>query len=259
VTERPFSQGPTLVVAHRGFSAAEAENTLLAFEAALTAGAGGVELDVRVTADGIPVVMHDPGVERTTDGSGLVREKALVDLKRLRIVTSDGGSTDVPTLAEVLRLLSGRALIDVEIKNIPGEPDFDADAEPAVEATIAALEETGFVGSVLVSSFNPASVARCRACAPDLATGLLTVDDVDAPVALAFARSERHPWVLPSVSAVSRAGDAFLRDAREAGIRVGTWVVDDPEQAALLARWGVDAIATNDPATIVPAVAAASR
>lgn len=241
-------------MAHRGFSAAEAENTLPAFEAAVAAGAGGIELDVRVTADGVPVVMHDPGVDRTTDGRGLVREMKLVDLKRLRIATADGGRTEVPTLVEVLQLLSGRALVDAEIKNIPGEPDFDADAEPAVEATIAALDESGFAGSILVSSFNPASISRCRALAPDVATGLLTIDQVDAPAALAFVRAEGHPWVLPSVSSVSRAGAAFVRKAADEGIRVGTWVVDDPAVAGRLAAWGVDAIATNDPATIVHAV-----
>ena len=245
-------------MAHRGFSATEAENTMPAFEAAIAAGAGGVELDVRVTADGVPVVMHDPGVERTTDGRGLVREMRLVDLKRLRIATADGGRTEVPTLVEVLQLLSGRALVDVEIKNIPGEPDFDADAEPAVEATLAALDESGFVGSVLVSSFNPASISRCRALAPDVATGLLTIDQVDAPAALAFVRAEGHPWVLPSASSVSRAGAAFVRAAHDAGVRLGTWVVDDPAIASRMVEWGVDAIATNDPATIVRAVGAAA-
>ena len=254
MTERRFSQGPVLVVAHRGFSAAEAENTVPAFEAAVAAGAGAVELDVRVTADGVPVVMHDPGVERTTDGRGLVREMRLIDLKHLRIATADGGRTEVPTLVEVLELLSGRAMVDVEIKNIPGEPDFDADAEPAVEATIAALDESGFAGSLLVSSFNPASVARCRALAPHVATGLLTIDQVDASAALEFVRTEGHPWVLPSVTSVSRAGASFVRAAADAGIRVGTWVIDDPEVARRLATWGVDAIATNDPATIVAAV-----
>jgi glycerophosphoryl diester phosphodiesterase len=246
-----------LIVAHRGFSAAEAENTLPAFEAAVGAGADGIEFDVRVTSDGVPVVMHDPSVDRTTDGRGLVREMTLGDVKRLRIVTSAGGRTEVPTLVEVLQGMSGRAMIDVEIKNIPGEPDFDLDAEAAVEATLAALQETGFVGSVLVSSFNPASIARCRAVAPNVATGLLTVDQVDAPAALAFALGEGHPWVLPSVSAVSSAGEAFVQQARDSGVLVGTWVVDDPTMAVRLARWGVEAIATNDPATIVPAVRAA--
>lgn len=258
MTERSVSQAPTFVIAHRGFSAVEAENTLPAFEAAIAAGAGGVEFDVRVTADGVPVVLHDPGVDRTTNGHGLVREITLAELKRLRIDTADGSRTEVPTLVEVLQLLSARAMVDVEIKNIPGEPDYDAGAELAVEATIGALQETGFVGSVLVSSFNPASIARCRALAPDLATGLLTIDQVDAAAALTFARGEGHPWVLPSAASVSSAGEAFVRQARDAGVRVGTWVVDDPAVAARLVRWGVDAIATNDPAAIVPAVRAAT-
>jgi glycerophosphoryl diester phosphodiesterase len=246
------------VVAHRGFSALEAENTVPAFEAALAAGADGIELDVRVTADGVPVVLHDPTVDRTTDGRGIVRDLRLAELKALRIPTRDGGTTEVPTLEEVLHLLSGRTLLDVEIKNLPGEPDFEPEIERAVEATIGALAATAFEGPVLVSSFNPASLARCRALAPHLPTGLLTIEDVEAPAALAFAASEGHAWVLPTAASVTRAGEPFVRSAHAAGLRVGTWIVDEPEPAGELARWGVDAIATNDPSIVVPAVRAVS-
>jgi glycerophosphoryl diester phosphodiesterase len=246
------------VVAHRGFSAVEAENTLPAFDAAIAAGADGIELDVRVTSDGVAVVMHDADVDRTTDGHGPVCEMTLGDLKRLRITTAAGDPTEIPTLLEVLRLLSGRAMVDLEIKNIPGEPDYDALDERAAEATVAALEECAFVGDVLLSSFNPASLARSRTVAPDLPTGLLTIDQVDAPDALAFAIASGHHWALPSARAVSRAGEAFVSNAHDVGVRIGTWVVDDPATAARLARWGADAIATNDPAAILPAVRAAN-
>jgi glycerophosphoryl diester phosphodiesterase len=246
-----------LVVAHRGASAHEAENTLPAFELAIAAGADVVELDVRMTADDVAVVMHDADVSRTTDGAGLVRDLALTDVKGLRIRTADGGQTDVPTLDEALDCLSGRAAVDVEIKNIPGEPDFDPSGEVAVEATLRALASVAFEGFALVSSFNPLSIARSRELAPDVPTGLLTTDDVEASVALSFAHAQGHPWVLPFTEAVLAAGPSVAEEAHRLGMRLGTWITDDPPVAVELMRRGVDAVATNDPAAIVVARAEA--
>ena len=81
------------MVAHRGASAREAENTIPAFESAVAAGADVVEFDVRMTADDVAVIMHDPDVSRTTNGTGLVRDLSLADIKTLRIGTVDGGQT----------------------------------------------------------------------------------------------------------------------------------------------------------------------
>lgn len=255
MSERRFSQegDRRLVVAHRGASLREAENTIPAFESAIAGGADVVELDVRMTADGMAVVMHDPDVSRTTDGAGLVRELRLSEIKRLRIGTADGGDTEVPTLDEALICLSGRAAVDVEIKNIPGEPDFDGISEPAVEATLRSLETIGFDGFALISSFNPLSIARARELAPDVATGLLTTEDVEARVALGFAHGAGHGWVLPSIVAVTAAGPSLPQAAHELGMRVGTWIVDDPVVAVELMRAGVDAVATNDAAAVVAA------
>jgi glycerophosphoryl diester phosphodiesterase len=255
VSERRFSQdAERLIVAHRGASAEEAENTIPAFDRAVAAGADVVEFDVRLSSDGVPVVMHDPDLARTTDRTGLVRSLRLDELRRVRIRTSDGGTTGLPTLEETLSALSGRAGIDVEIKNIPWEPDFDAQREEAVEATFRALDAVGFTGPVLVSSFNPLSIARARVLGGgDVATGLLTTADVDARTAFGFARSEGHAWVLPFVGAVLSAGPSLCDDVHAAGMRVGTWITDDAATAVRLLHARVDAVATNDPATIVAA------
>lgn len=251
MSERAFSQeARNLVVAHRGASVEEPENTLAAFDRAVASGADAVEFDVRLTADGAAVVLHDADVGRTTDGTGPVGALTLAEVQRLRIATAH----EVPTLDDALRLLSGRVAVDIEIKNLPGEHGFIADGDPVVEATLAALERTGFVGSVLISSFNPASIAHARALAPELPTGLLTVPGTDARAALAFAAAAGHPWVLPFVGVVQAAGDGFFDEARTAGVRVGAWIVDDPATALALFDAGVDAVATNDPAAIVAAV-----
>jgi len=231
-----------MVVAHRGASVEQPENTIEAFEAAIDAGADAVEFDVRVTADGHAVVMHDPDVSRTTGGTGLVSEMTLDEIRQL----------GVPTLEEVLACLSGRATADIEIKNSPDEPGYTADAEPAVEATLAALDELAFSGPVIVSSFNPRSIAHSRALRPDVPTGLLSWVDVDAEDALARATGQGHPWVLPFVTKVLDAGEGFADRVHQGGTLLGVWIADDPETARRLFELGADAVATNDPRAIVP-------
>jgi glycerophosphoryl diester phosphodiesterase len=252
MSERPFSQDHPLIVAHRGASATYPENTLEAFEAAIGAGADAIEFDVRLTADGAPVVMHDATVDRTTDGRGPVRAMSLAEIGALRVQASDG-STHVPTLHETLELVSGRIGIDVEIKNIPGEPDFDGQGQPVVEAVLEALTAVGFTGPAMVTSFNPWSVAWGREREPQLITGLLTDPGVEAPVALAFAREQGHPWVLPFSGMVTAAGPSWPADVHALGMSLGTWVVDDTAAALALMRSGVDAVATNDPGPLVVA------
>lgn len=230
-----------LVVAHRGASIEEPENTIEAFEAAIEAGADAVEFDVRMTADGHAVVMHDPHVSRTTDGTGLVCEMSLEEIRKL----------GVPTAEEALRCLSGRAAADIEIKNLPEEPDFTPDREPAVESTLAALDAVAFSGQVIVSSFNPTSIAHSRSLRPDVPTGLLTEYGVGADDALDRAASEGHPWVLPFVSKVLDAAEDFAERVHEAGLLLGVWITDDPDTARRLFELGVDAVATNDPSEVV--------
>ena len=106
-----------LIYAHRGLSGRYPENTLLAFREALAAGVDGIELDVHVTADGIPVVIHDRDVSRTTNGSGNVDAMTLASLQTL-----DAGSGEhVPTLAEVLWLVGESVHFDIEIKGLAAE------------------------------------------------------------------------------------------------------------------------------------------
>ena len=134
-----------VVVAHRGASSTRPENTIPSFEEAIRLGAGIVEFDVRLSRDGVPVVIHDAAVDRTTDGTGLVHELTADELSSLNAGTA-AEPTPLPTLAEVLRCVSGRAAIAVEIKNIPGEPAFEPTREPIVEAVHAELERQGFDG-----------------------------------------------------------------------------------------------------------------
>ncbi len=232
-----------LVVAHRGASATYPENTLEAFDAAVVAGARAVEFDVRLSSDGVPVVMHDPDVGRVSDGAGFVHELTFEELRGL--VLNGGGG--IPAFREVLDLLNGRVGLDIEVKNIPGEPAFDSPREAVLEACLRELSESGFAGPVLVSSFNWLTIERCRDLAPDIPTGFLTIGMVDPHAAFVYARDAGHRWVLPNAEPLLEAGDPFVREVHDAGMLVGTWVVDDAEPFARLLAMGVDAVATNDP------------
>jgi glycerophosphoryl diester phosphodiesterase len=247
VDPRILPEHRSLVVAHRGASVAHPENTLAAFEAAIATGAEVLELDVRLSADGVPVVLHDPHVSRSTDGQGLVHEMTLAELKRLDAAPGRSGRAEIPTLHEVLDLASGRIGVDIEIKNIPGEPGFDSPREATVTATIEALQESAFAGDVLISSFNWFSIERSRELAPEVTTGFLTIAAVEAEAALVYAQGAGHEWILPQKEAAVRAGRPFLDEAHAAGVRVGTWVVDDEDSLRTLFEWGIDAVATNDP------------
>jgi glycerophosphoryl diester phosphodiesterase len=247
-----------VIVAHRGAPSSHPENTLPSFEAAIGLGARIVELDVRVSADGVAVVMHDPMVDRTTDGSGPVHELTAAEIARLNAGTEEAPAA-VPTLAEVLDLVSGRAAVALEIKNIPGEPGYDPVRQAAVEGALAELERTAFDGPVLVISFNPASIAACKAAAPDVPTGFLTTEHVDPREALAHSVLAGHEMVLPGTRALEPVGEAFVAEAHEAGLRVGTWTADEPDEVARLLDWGVDAVASNDPAMALEVLGARHR
>jgi glycerophosphoryl diester phosphodiesterase len=220
----------TLVIAHRGASRAERENTLPAFRAAVALGAEGVELDVRRSADGVLVVHHDPML-----GDG-------------RPVCATGAAElpeHVPTLAAVLDACAG-AFVNIEIKNDPDEPDFDTTEWLArtVCATLAgrARGAAGEHARWLISSFRIETVNTCRALLPAVRTAWLVMD-LDAAV-IAESAAAGHAAVHPHVETLDRDG---VRAAHAAGLAVNTWTCDDPDQMATMIAWGVDGLCTNVP------------
>jgi glycerophosphoryl diester phosphodiesterase len=224
-----------LVLGHRGASAAFPENTLVAFAGALDQGADGVELDVRRTRDGALAVRHDAGLP---DG-------------RL-ICETDGAAlpSEVPSLAEALDVLAAAAVVNVEIKNWPEDPDFDP-TEALADAVVALLQARGDQDDprLLVSSFHVPTLERVRALAPGLSTGWLAIDAGPELVERAAAGGHRalhphHAFVTPELVAAARAS----------GIALNTWTVDDPERIRWLAGLGVDAVITNDPAGALAAL-----
>lgn len=213
-----------LVIGHRGAPTAFQENSLEGFLAADRAGANGVELDVRRTADGALAVHHDavlPG--------GLPISNIGVD--QLPI--------SVPTLPDVFAALRPDLLVDVEIKT---EPPWEAD-EAAASLVVDLVRRTGRHAATLVTSFNLATVDVVRAAG--LRTGWLTLQGYDQSWALATAVEHGHSVLLPPFESVD---EALVGAAHAQGVDVWTWTVDDPADFERMRAAGVDAVITNDPA-----------
>jgi glycerophosphoryl diester phosphodiesterase len=241
-----------VVVAHRGASSTFPENTLSAFDGAVHTGADMIELDVRCTLDNALVVHHDSHVPLARGGAANVHELTLGDLRRNDAEAGHDDRTRIPTFDEVLSLLTRRIALDIEIKNIPGDPGYDGGREQAAEQVVRLLDDLRFDGPVLITSFNPASIAHVRKLAPHIATGFLTPKDAELASSMRAAVERGHRFVLPQADAVEAGGEAFTRECHDAGVLVGTWTVDDPGRIARLYGMGVDAVATNDPAAAVP-------
>jgi glycerophosphoryl diester phosphodiesterase len=229
---------PLQIIAHRGASHAERENTVAAFHRAAAMGADAVELDVRRTADGQLVVHHDAELE---------------DGRRIAAVRSADLPAHVPSLDAALDACTGM-WVNVEIKNYPGDPDFDP-ASAIADATIDALRARPAGERFLISCFHLDTIDRCRQLTPEIPTAFLCATVPDGIVDLLVARGHRafHPWD-PTVTA------ALIEECHAAGVEVNAWTCDDPDRMAQLMQWGIDGICTNDPdvALTIRTTAAAS-
>lgn len=236
----PLKSRP-VVIAHRGFSGMAPENTLVAFGQALELGCDAIECDVHCTADGHVVIMHDATVDRTTDGSGPIAGMTLAELKRL-----DAGSwkdaayagEPVPTLAEALQLIGGRAGLIIEIK------------QPGIEqAVVDVVRAEGALRRVFVFSFHHESVKRVRAIEPLIPCGWLTGGTQDPSDEAAAALVDQVLTANASMLASHFNGvtDAVRRRVALAGLTLCVWTLDEEEDLRTWVAAGADAIGTNWP------------
>lgn len=225
-----------VVIAHRGDSLATPENTMPAFLSSISRGANYLELDVRLSKDGVPVVIHDRTVDRTTDGTGAVSQLTAAQLRALDAGSwfSDSyASTRIPTLAEVLDLVSGtRVSAVIEYKG-----DWNV---AAIRTTVDMIDEAGLSATVVVQSFSEQTVARIARIAPELKLALLS-EGLDAST-VATARSLGADAVNPCDA--TAPGVAL---AHEAGLGVFVWTRDAVAEWEALTAMGVDGIITNRP------------
>jgi glycerophosphoryl diester phosphodiesterase len=225
-------------IAHRGYSAVAPENTLPAFAAAIRGGATFVEFDVRTMADGVPVVIHDRTLDRTTTGTGKIAE-----LPYSAVAAADAGSwfspaytgTRVPTLAETLDLL-GPSQVQLLLEIKP-PATFDQ-----VKMIVEAIRNRGLAPRTILQSFDPEVVETARRVAPDMRRGLLRLRfDEDI---LKLARALEAVCVNPSTADVLSEPDV-ITELSAAGMTVMPWTANDMTQWPALAAAGVTGLITD--------------
>lgn len=212
------------VVAHRGASRAERENTVAAFRRAREMGADAVELDVRRSRDGVLVVHHDPFV-----GDAAIHETDAAALPE-----------HVPALGGALDACAGM-WVNVEIKNDSREGGFDVH-DMIADETIAHLLARHEDDRWLISCFRLETVDRCHRLAPQIRTAWLV--DVVPPGAAATCRTHGHAALHPWVAGLTRD---TVDDCHRLGVDVNTWTCDDETRMVELIGWGIDGICTNVP------------
>lgn len=255
--------GRSLIIGHRGASGRLPENTLAAFRGAIDDGADGIELDVRLSRDGVPVVIHDATLRRTTGSAARVSDLTAVELSKLTAVPPRRPfSTDaaaprpspedlgVPTLERVLTLPeTAGSILYVELK---GRRSSDMELE---EAVVDVIRRTGATDRVVVLSFNHASLRRVRRLDGLLRTAATVAPELRLP--------RPSPARLADIVERAEAGEAALHVSlatrrrfealRDRGFRVSVWTVNSPLVGTYLDRVGVHALMTDHPARLVTA------
>lgn len=253
-----MSRSP-LIIAHRGASAHAPENTLAAIRLAIDHGADGVEFDVRLARDGVPVVIHDETLDRTAERPGQVCRLTSEELSRL-----DAGSwfnkrypkradpgfarETIPTLAAALGLCEHFAgPTYIELKCGPAE------VKPLTASVCDVIRHLPFLSRIIVKSFDLAAVAELRGLLPSVQTAALF-----EPSITTVLRRRRHLIAMAREAGAgqlslhtSLATTKLVQLAGDAGMRVTVWTTDDPRWIARCRQRRIGALITNDPATLV--------
>ena len=228
-------------IAHRGFSAAYPENTLLSFRKALALGVTQLELDLQLSFDGHLIVMHDGSVDRTTNGSGNVSDLNLSEIKELDTGSWVGPEFEglkVPTYQEVLTELDGEPTLVTELKFAGND---------GIRPVLEMVENEGATNQVVISSFDLDKLTVVRQLAPDMpTTALLKTDDASARERVDRVLALGADTIGPRCSDTTQE---LVDVAHEAGLRVRAWGLgrDQGEEMTRLLDLGVDGMTTDCP------------
>jgi glycerophosphoryl diester phosphodiesterase len=226
------------IVGHRGAAGVAPENTLPSFEAAWAVEVDWVETDVRLTRDGVPVLLHDATLERTTTGTGTVVGLRWEELQEVDAGIRFGPSfagTRVPRLEELLATAAGRSGILIELKAEKERPEL------LVERVVAAVAAGDASSWVRLISFEADLLERVRQVEPEWATGFIASEAAGLlETALRLACVAIHPRLTALSSELVEA-------AHTAGLQVNAWTANTPEHVSHAAALGVDEITTDFP------------
>jgi len=231
-----------IIFAHRGASAHAPENTIAAFELALKQQADAVELDVKLSADGQVIVIHDATVDRTTNGRGKVKDMTLAELKAL-----DAGSfharefagEKIPTLEEVFQAVGKRTFINIELKNYKSRRD------DLVESVCMLVKKHQMQKRVMFSSFFPTALSKARSYLPGVPRGLLALNGILGVWARSFGFSfGKYDALHPDLQDFTQQEATRVHRLKR---RVHVYTVNREEDMRRLFKWGVDGIFTDDP------------
>ena len=240
-----------VVFAHRGGSTLGPENTLAAFELGMAAGADGLELDVHMSSDGVPVVHHDSTLDRTTSASGALASRTAADLARVDAGYHFAGRGDfpfrrqgigVPTLDDVLRTYPDVPII-IEMK---------VDSREMGEAVAREVRAMGAADRVCAAGFGACSAAAARAALPEMAC---SATRSEARLALyrmwarcPIGRARYGGYQVPERASLLRiVSQRFILYAHETETKVQVWTVDEEADMRRLLAWGVDGLISNRP------------
>lgn len=226
--------------AHRGFCSKYPENTLLAFEKAIEEGVDGLENDVQLTKDGHIVIMHDESVDRTTNGSGWVKDYTLEQLKELDASEKFAGQFGVqrvPTLREYLELVKDQPVItNIEMKT--GVFEY----REMEQLLVNMLREYKIQDRILITSFNHFTILRMKKLAPEIRYGFLAYDwRIDAGE---YTQRYGIPCYHPDYHNLT---EEVVADLKGHGIEINPYTVDDPDDIRDMIRKGVNSVITDCP------------
>ncbi len=250
---RPNVNRP-LIFGHRGASKVAPENTLPAFEAAVRLAADGVELDVQYSSDGRLVIFHNTTLNKTSTGTGRVTAHTLDELRGL-----DAGSwfgpqfagTRIPTLDEVLDLLRGKLLVNIELKS------FDMASKGLAADVVRTVRDHQMADQVVLSSFNPFILRAAKQTGPEIETGLLLAPDLPGWTRWGLIRRHsRADGLHPELVMVD---PAYMAAARALNMPVRVWTVNAEADIRRMIELRVDAIITDDLVLAVPLAAQTGR
>jgi len=215
-----------IIIAHRGASEYEPENTFSSFDKAIELGADMMEFDVRLSLDNKLVVVHDPRVNRTTDGKGKVRDKTARELLAL----DAGGGNKIPLVEEIFKRYAGKIKFVIELK------DYNTE-EPILEL----IEQYGIIDDVYIVSFSKRILKKIKILEPDITTGLIKVLPTNIAKDCKYCGAD--------VIAVLRyfINKKLVEKTRKDNLLLFAWTVNDPVQCVQFRKMGIVGVVTNKP------------